>query len=183
VEFSKRIAVIAGVATWGCVVLGLVAATVWNFGSLSPMAQMSRRTGFLMPGDDEASALLDTGPNWEAALDPGHAPNPAPPSAIPARRFHYAAGPGERGRAAVPPTTGCPAPPACRGRGGWVVRRRRWANGTPPAMVLALLARGRTNKFLHGPTQALNQAGDAERAELVAMFEKIYRIPDGPSER
>jgi hypothetical protein len=26
VEFSKRIAVIAGVATWGCVVLGLVAA-------------------------------------------------------------------------------------------------------------------------------------------------------------
>ena len=41
----------------------LVAATVWNFGSLSPMAQMSRRTGFLVQGDDEASAALDTGPD------------------------------------------------------------------------------------------------------------------------
>jgi hypothetical protein len=26
--------------------------------------------------------------------------------------------------------------------------------------------------------QALNQAGDAERAELVAMFERIYHLPD-----
>jgi glutamyl-tRNA reductase len=57
--------------------------------------------------------------------------------------------------------------------------RRQLANGTPPEQVLELLARGLTNKFLHGPTQALNQAGDAERAELVAMFEKIYKIPDG----
>jgi glutamyl-tRNA reductase len=53
------------------------------------------------------------------------------------------------------------------------------ANGTPPEHALELLARGLTNKFLHAPTQALNQAGDAERAELVAMFEKIYEIPDG----
>ena len=56
--------------------------------------------------------------------------------------------------------------------------RKLLANGTPPAAVLELLARGLTNKFLHAPTQALNQANDAERAELVAMFEKIYRIPD-----
>jgi len=56
--------------------------------------------------------------------------------------------------------------------------RRMLANGTPPAEVLELLARGLTNKFLHAPTQALNRAGDAERAELVAMFEKIYQIPD-----
>ena len=57
--------------------------------------------------------------------------------------------------------------------------RKLLANGTPPDQVLELLARGLTNKFLHAPTQALNQAGDAERAELVAMFEKIYEIPDG----
>jgi glutamyl-tRNA reductase len=57
--------------------------------------------------------------------------------------------------------------------------RKLLANGTPPEQVLELLARGLTNKFLHAPTQALNQAGDAERAELVAMFEKIYQIPDG----
>jgi len=57
--------------------------------------------------------------------------------------------------------------------------RRLLAGGTSPEQALELLARGLTNKFLHAPTQALNQAGDAERAELVAMFEKIYQIPDG----
>jgi glutamyl-tRNA reductase len=51
-------------------------------------------------------------------------------------------------------------------------------NGTPPAEVIELLARGLTNKFLHAPTQALNQAGDAERAELVALFQRIYQLPD-----
>ena len=57
--------------------------------------------------------------------------------------------------------------------------RKLLAGGTSPEQALELLARGLTNKFLHAPTQALNQAGDAERAELVAMFEKIYQIPDG----
>jgi glutamyl-tRNA reductase len=55
--------------------------------------------------------------------------------------------------------------------------RKLLAGGTPPGEVLELLARGLTNKFLHAPTQALNKAGDAERAELVAMFEKIYQLP------
>jgi len=57
--------------------------------------------------------------------------------------------------------------------------RKLLASGTTPEQALDLLARGLTNKFLHAPTQALSQAGDAERAELVAMFEKIYRLPDG----
>jgi glutamyl-tRNA reductase len=52
-------------------------------------------------------------------------------------------------------------------------------NGTPPDQVLEALARGLTNKFLHAPTQALNQAGEAERLELVALFQRIYQIPDG----
>ena len=56
--------------------------------------------------------------------------------------------------------------------------RKLLAGGMAPEQALDLLARGLTNKFLHAPTQALSQAGDAERAELVAMFEKIYRIPD-----
>jgi glutamyl-tRNA reductase len=56
--------------------------------------------------------------------------------------------------------------------------RKLLAGGTPPNDVLEQLARGLTNKFLHAPTKALNQAGDAERAELVAMFEKIYQISD-----
>jgi glutamyl-tRNA reductase len=56
--------------------------------------------------------------------------------------------------------------------------RKMLQNGAAPEQVLEALARGLTNKFLHAPTQALNQAGDAERAELVAMFEHIYRLPD-----
>jgi glutamyl-tRNA reductase len=55
--------------------------------------------------------------------------------------------------------------------------RRMLAGGMPPAEVLEQLARGLTNKLLHAPTQALNKAGDAERSELVAMFEKIYQLP------
>jgi glutamyl-tRNA reductase len=50
-------------------------------------------------------------------------------------------------------------------------------NGHAPEQVLEQLARGLTNKFLHAPTQALNTAGDAERAELVALFERIYKLP------
>jgi glutamyl-tRNA reductase len=57
--------------------------------------------------------------------------------------------------------------------------RKLLLSGTPPEQVLELLARGLTNKFLHAPTQALNQAGDAERAELVMMVERIYNIPEG----
>ncbi|MEP7208170.1 MAG: glutamyl-tRNA reductase [Casimicrobiaceae bacterium] len=57
--------------------------------------------------------------------------------------------------------------------------RRLLLAGAPPEQVLDALSQGLTNKFLHAPTQALNQAGDAERAELVALFQRIYKIPDG----
>ena len=58
--------------------------------------------------------------------------------------------------------------------------RRLLANGTPPEQVLDQLARGLTNKFLHGPTQALNTAGEAERAELLALFQRVYHLPEEP---
>jgi glutamyl-tRNA reductase len=58
--------------------------------------------------------------------------------------------------------------------------KRLLANGTPPEQVLDQLARGLTNKFLHGPTQALNQAGEAERAELLALFQRVYQLPEEP---
>ena len=44
--------------------------------------------------------------------------------------------------------------------------------------VLVLLARGLTNKFLHAPSMALNQAGSAERAEMLALYQRIYNFPD-----
>jgi alpha-L-rhamnosidase len=74
----------------------IVAATVWNFGTLAPMAQMSRRTGFLLQADDDAFASLNTGTAWEAQIARGHQPNPDALKDIRARHFYYSAGPGER---------------------------------------------------------------------------------------
>ncbi|MEO8740820.1 MAG: glutamyl-tRNA reductase [Casimicrobiaceae bacterium] len=56
--------------------------------------------------------------------------------------------------------------------------RRLLAGGMPAEEVLDQFARGLTNKFLHAPTQALNQAGAAERAELQATLQRIYQLPD-----
>ena len=67
----------------------VLAATVWNFGTSSPMAQMSRRTGFLLQGDDDGSAAADSGASWEAAIETGHGINPDGLSAIRARHFYY----------------------------------------------------------------------------------------------
>ena len=58
--------------------------------------------------------------------------------------------------------------------------RRLLASGTPADQVLEQLARGLTHKFLHGPTQALNQAGEAERAELLAVLQRVYHLPEEP---
>ncbi|HEX5865545.1 MAG TPA: glutamyl-tRNA reductase [Casimicrobiaceae bacterium] len=58
--------------------------------------------------------------------------------------------------------------------------RRLLANGTPADQVLEQLARGLTHKFLHGPTQALNEAGEAERAELLAVLQRVYHLPEEP---
>jgi glutamyl-tRNA reductase len=56
--------------------------------------------------------------------------------------------------------------------------RRLLANGMPADQVLDQLARGLTNKFLHAPTQALSQASDAERAELMLLVHRVYQLPD-----
>jgi alpha-L-rhamnosidase len=73
----------------------VVAATVWNFGTLSPMAQMSRRTGFLLQ-EDQGTGGLDTGSSWQAEIERGHAPNPDAVRPLRSRHYYYAAGPGER---------------------------------------------------------------------------------------
>ena len=58
--------------------------------------------------------------------------------------------------------------------------RRMLANGTEPERALEALARGLSNKFLHAPLSALNTAGDAERAELIALFQRVYRLHEPP---
>ncbi|HKW18069.1 MAG TPA: alpha-L-rhamnosidase C-terminal domain-containing protein [Terriglobales bacterium] len=71
----------------------MIAATVWNFGTLTPLAQISDRTAFVMGGDNEASRAVDTDKSWEVEVDKGIDALPAP-SAM--ENYYYAAEPGER---------------------------------------------------------------------------------------
>ena len=59
--------------------------------------------------------------------------------------------------------------------------KRLLAGGTSPEAVLDSLARGLTNKLLHAPLSALNQAGEAERAELIALLQRVYKLPEPPA--
>jgi glutamyl-tRNA reductase len=59
--------------------------------------------------------------------------------------------------------------------------RRMLAAGTSPADVLDALARSLTSKLLHPSLAALNAAGKAERAELIALFSRIYGFSEPPS--
>jgi len=60
--------------------------------------------------------------------------------------------------------------------------RRMLAAGAPAGDVLESLARGLTSKFLHPSLAALNAAGDAERAELIALFSRVYGCGEPPPE-
>jgi glutamyl-tRNA reductase len=56
--------------------------------------------------------------------------------------------------------------------------RKLLAGGAAAEQVIEQLARGLTNKFLHAPAQALTRAGEAERAQLLAMLHHIYQLPE-----
>lgn len=68
----------------------LLAAVVWNFSDLAPVAQMSDRTGFLMQGDTDVEAAVNTGRDWQVRQETGRA-------ALGHNGAHgyYAAGPAE----------------------------------------------------------------------------------------
>jgi alpha-L-rhamnosidase len=69
----------------------VLAAIVWNFGELAPVAQMSNRTGFLMQGDTQAEADVNTGRNWQVRREPGRAA-----LGHDGAHGYYAAGPAEK---------------------------------------------------------------------------------------
>ncbi|MGC2618857.1 MAG: alpha-L-rhamnosidase C-terminal domain-containing protein [Acidobacteriaceae bacterium] len=46
----------------------VIAAEVWNFGEEAPVAQMSSRTGFMMEGDIDAEAAVNTDKSWKVRL-------------------------------------------------------------------------------------------------------------------
>jgi alpha-L-rhamnosidase len=71
----------------------VLAATVWNFGEHSAIAQMSDRAGFLLQGETKAEQAADTNESWEAEQEKGitaSGPSGLPPDA------YFAAEPSER---------------------------------------------------------------------------------------
>jgi len=68
----------------------LFAATVWNFGTHSAIAQMSHRTGFLLHGAGELERAADTNAGWQVEQENGIE------GLKPTVRGYYAAEPGER---------------------------------------------------------------------------------------
>jgi len=63
-----------------------LAATVWNFGGLSPLAQITVRTAFDHGGDTEAERIVDTDNSWEDEEDKGVRLLPTHPDM---RRLYY----------------------------------------------------------------------------------------------
>jgi glutamyl-tRNA reductase len=55
---------------------------------------------------------------------------------------------------------------------------RLLAKGETPEKVLESLSTALTNKFLHAPTQALNQAPAGERDAFLEAVHRIYRLHD-----
>jgi len=71
----------------------LIAATVWNFGIYSAMAQMSDRTAFLVEGDTAAEAAINTNSSWEVEEELGQNCLPRPMNQY---KDYFVAGPGEK---------------------------------------------------------------------------------------
>lgn len=73
--------------------INVIGATVWQFGLLAPIAQVSDRLAFLMEGDTKSEAVVNTDSSWEVAREDGHMPIRALPDGL---WNYYAAGSGER---------------------------------------------------------------------------------------
>ena len=67
----------------------VLAALVWNWGPYRPVAQFSRHTAFLLQGDSEREAAVNSGPAWKVLPNQGYAPIPVE------LRTYYASPPGE----------------------------------------------------------------------------------------
>lgn len=70
----------------------VLAATVWNFGVRTPLAQISDRTAFVLHGLD-AARVADTGPSWQVEVEKGLHTLPPPEDLS---RVYYVAEPAEQ---------------------------------------------------------------------------------------
>ncbi|HJY34785.1 MAG TPA: alpha-L-rhamnosidase N-terminal domain-containing protein, partial [Vicinamibacterales bacterium] len=71
----------------------LIAAIVWNFGAEAPMAQISNETGFILQGDSDAEAVVNTDKTWKSAANPAITLLPIDRQAI--AHEYFVGGPGE----------------------------------------------------------------------------------------
>ena len=67
----------------------VLAALVWNWGPLRPVAQFSHRTAFLLQGNSEDETVANTGVGWKVLQNTGYEPIPVDVGA------YYASPPGE----------------------------------------------------------------------------------------
>ena len=71
----------------------VLAAVVWNYAELAPMAQMMNETGFLLQGDGAAEAIVNTDKSWRVMKDDGVQAIHYGPGDMQA---YFVVGPGER---------------------------------------------------------------------------------------
>jgi alpha-L-rhamnosidase len=72
----------------------VVTATVWNWGLLAPLTQMSDRTAFLLESEATGAEDTSTPDGWQVEMEPGH--TALDRSSVNLRGAYFAAGPGEQ---------------------------------------------------------------------------------------
>lgn len=70
-----------------------LAATIWNFGALTQLAQISDRTAFVLAAEDAAQRIVDTDETWDVEEDKGVQALATPAEVL---RSYYVAEPAER---------------------------------------------------------------------------------------
>ena len=71
----------------------VIGATVWNFGTQAPLAQMTSRTGFILQGDGPAEQIANTDDSWQVEMESGHGVSAT--DFLSLLRQYYAGPPGE----------------------------------------------------------------------------------------
>ncbi len=70
-----------------------LAAAAWNFGEFIPWAQMTHETAFILQGDSEAEALVNTNKDWKVTQNAAYSPLPVDSRTL---RTFIVVGPGDR---------------------------------------------------------------------------------------
>lgn len=72
----------------------VIAAVVWNYAEHRPVAQVSHQTAFLLQGNSEREAVVNTGPSWKVVQSTAYTPIPVDRAAL--GYVYIVVGPGEQ---------------------------------------------------------------------------------------